>query len=297
MPRFSANLIPFLVLFIATPLLAEMCDHGHGASFAFDYAQQGKDWPQLCSLGKKQSPINIDTKQSTCDSGLRFDLIFTQGLRTFTTETNGYSLSVHDEVSSLVATDVEGHLFQSTAHEFHFHSPSEHTINHQHFDLELHIVHTADTQAGPKHLSVIGILFKVNDNAGPHPFIDALDAQNTGKAVKVDIQSLLGSKVNSKLNYFSYEGSLTTPPCTEGVTWYVVEAPQTITSAQLKIMTQAKLGNLRGGSGNKNSRIVQHLNGRKVRKGGAVCKPNIIQNPKNLKAIKNMIKKVKKMKK
>lgn len=294
MPRFSSSLIPFLVLLLAVPLLAEMCDHGHGASFSFNYAQQGKDWPQLCSLGKNQSPINIDTQQSTCDSKLRFELNFAKGLRTFKTETNGYSLSVHDEVSSLVATTLEGSLFESTAHEFHFHSPSEHTLNNQYFDLELHIVHTSDNKAnptGPKHLSVIGILFKVDDNAKPHPFIDALDAQNTGKAVKVDIQSLLGSKLTSKLNYFSYEGSLTTPPCTEGVTWYVIEAPQTITSAQLKIFAQAKLGNLRGGSGNKNSRFVQPLNGRKVRKGGAICKA---VKPDS---IKFLVKKVKKMKK
>jgi len=281
MPHFSSILIPFLVLLLATPLLAEMCDHGHGASFAFNYARKGEDWPQLCSLGQNQSPINIDTQQSTCDSHLRFELNFAKGLRTFKTRTNGYSLSVHDEVSSLAATNLEGRLFESTAHEFHFHSPSEHTINNQYFDLELHIVHTADNMAipgGPKHLSVIGILFKVDDRAKPHPFIDALDAQNTGKAVKVDIQSLLGSKLNSKLNYLSYEGSLTTPPCTEGVTWYVIEAPQTITSNQLRVLTHQRLGNLRGGAGNKNSRSVQPLNGRKIRKGGAVCKADSFKN-------------------
>jgi len=262
-PNFSI----FIFFILSSPIIAHICHDAHSC-ISFNYAQQGKDWTGICSHGKHQSPINIDTKHATCDSHLRLDLNFIQGLHVFNTTSNGYSLSVHDEVSSLTATDIEGHLFESTAHEFHFHSPSEHTLNGKQFDLELHIVHQANKEA---HHSVIAILFEVNDNAKPHPFIDVLDAKHTGNSVKCDIENFLGSKLASKNSFYSYEGSLTTPPCSESVTWYVIEAKQTITSDQLKVLTDRKLGNLRGGSGNQNSRVTQPLHGRKVKKGGRVC--------------------------
>jgi carbonic anhydrase len=117
--------------------------------------------------------------------------------------------------------------------QFHFHSPSEHTIDGRHYDLEMHFYHETDDHL---HHSVISIFFdrKVGGNE-ENPFIKNLFTTPTGEhlsdkeswtPVGVHLEELLLKLDRTKL--FHYEGSLTVPPCTENVEWNIIDDPQPI---------------------------------------------------------------------
>ena len=132
----------------------------------------------------------------------------------------------------LELTDASTHLFVPNS--FHFHAPSEHTVNDKHYDMELHIVHA--TKGLPRKLrAVISVFFdrKAGGNAD-NPLLSALDFSKTTKDVSVamknvNVASFLGELDFSK--YWHYRGSLTTPPCTEGIEWTVLQEVQPISDA------------------------------------------------------------------
>lgn len=138
--------------------------------------------------------------------------------------------------------------------QFHFHAPSEHTINGRRFDMEMHLVHK--NKFG--QLAVIGIMFQVGTK---NKFLSTLGWKNLPKragkrrALKGIINALKAFPFNHF--YTHYKGSLTTPPCTEGVRWYVLTSPVSMSRGQLK-----KVQGMFGKFGN--ARPVQALNGRRV---------------------------------
>jgi len=131
--------------------------------------------------------------------------------------------------------------------QFHFHAPSEHTIDGGRHALELHFVH-ADT-AG--HLAVLAVMVNATDQACPayRPLVDSLDrlgtrdasAEVAGATFEINPYDLLpGDRA-----YFAYAGSLTTPPCAEGVRWLVLREPVTVSPAQLRAFTDRYAANCR----------------------------------------------------
>ncbi len=109
--------------------------------------------------------------------------------------------------------------------QFHFHSPSEHTIAGKSYDAEMHLVH----KSADGKLLVVGLLFsKGKENATLKPVFDAMPAEPSKEdkvvsGVSVDIAALLPGEPR----FAHYEGSLTVPPCGEGVSWFVVEPEKT----------------------------------------------------------------------
>jgi carbonic anhydrase len=112
--------------------------------------------------------------------------------------------------------------------QMHYHAPSEHTIDGKLYDLELHIVHKND--AGDM-LSVIGIFFDIKKGGNESNWFleqllegsDKVDSDGNWKAPKLDVKKLVDG-LNNRIIY-QYEGSLTTPPCSEIVEWIVVDDP------------------------------------------------------------------------
>jgi carbonic anhydrase len=136
--------------------------------------------------------------------------------------------------------------------------------------LELHVVHVITAEyysfskeraddAPQRHLAVLGVLFKVDDDAPPHPFIEALklDEVGNGSKIKLNMADYFGH-LNSP-EFFTYAGSLTTPPCSEIVNWYVVSQPETITSEQLKQFSGRSESFRKG-----NNRYCQPIGSRRV---------------------------------
>ena len=112
--------------------------------------------------------------------------------------------------------------------QFHFHHPSEHTIDGKHFPLEVHFVHAS----GNGDLAVVGVLFAEGTS---NPDLDAIWATAPGRegkaAVAFDID--LTKFLPEQHDAFRYEGSLTTPPCSETVHWTVMASPQTASASQI----------------------------------------------------------------
>ena len=148
--------------------------------------------------------------------------------------------------------------------QFHFHSPSEHTVDGKTYDLEVHMVHTyKDGSLG----GVIGIFFDVADGgSSTNSFISQVAPQTATTAGTangpLNLQSWLRSLDFTK--YYAYDGSLTTPPCTEGIKWHVLQEVQPISTAQLNVFRALWEGTATFAGGNGNNRAVQPWNDRYV---------------------------------
>jgi carbonic anhydrase len=198
-----------------------------------------------CGEGKRQSPIDIR-------DGARLDLEpikFDYKPSTLRIIDNGHTVQVnYAEGSSITVSGVRYDLKQ-----FHFHNPSEERVEGKIYDMIAHVVHlSADGR-----LAVVAVLME----AGlPNPFIASLWPHlplESGREISlpevvVDINNLLPES----RNYYAYMGSLTTPPCTEGVLWLVMKNPVSVASEQVGIF---------GKTYSMNARPVQPANGRLIK--------------------------------
>ena len=132
--------------------------------------------------------------------------------------------------------------------QFHFHAKGEHTIDEKEFPLELHLVHQSENGK----MAVIAVLFEIGEENNSIDFI--LDHLNESE---FDNRFNLLSLVPKNLNYYHYLGSLTTPPLTENVEWYVLMEPMTLSKKQLNRLTEIH---------NHNYRETQEINDRQVLK-------------------------------
>uniref|UniRef100_A0A1I7Z3U8 carbonic anhydrase n=1 Tax=Steinernema glaseri TaxID=37863 RepID=A0A1I7Z3U8_9BILA len=138
---------------------------------------------------------------------------------------------------------------------------SEHTLNGEHKVAELHLVHAGVED--PERLVVLGVFLEVGPNHKPlEPEFKTLPhvfEPNTRRPVE---NIVLEDKLPKDLSYVRYHGSLTTPPCSECVTWFVFTQPISITEEQLAALRQVKDSEC--GVLKKNRRPVQPLNGREL---------------------------------
>lgn len=175
---------------------------------------------ESCEAGQAQSPIDIATGEREGDDLASLELAYGGSDLTLEDTGHGYNATPGTE-QTLTIGDQTYRLLQ-----FHAHSPSEHTIDGQSFPMEVHFVHQND--AG--ELAVVGVMAEEGEQ--PHEgYSDIVDAlSGDGQTVTVDdVSSLLPSE----RAYYTYSGSLTTPPCTEGVRWIVLEEPITMSAEQL----------------------------------------------------------------
>jgi carbonic anhydrase len=198
----------------------------------------------LCSLGRTQSPIDVKNATPSDLPTLKIDYqnvplnIIDNGHTIQVNYAPGSTLSVGDKTYSLK--------------QFHFHHPSEEHINGKSFPFVAHLVH-ADPEG---HLAVIAVLF---ETGAVNTLIDSLwknipsekDKAKNIPSVSVQVRDLLPSK----RSYFTFKGSLTTPPCTEGVTWYVLQSHATISREQVEAFAKIY---------RRNARPIQPTNGREI---------------------------------
>ncbi len=176
----------------------------------------------LCSAGQAQSPIDISGAQELNLSDIEFNYS-PSALGIFN---NGHTIQVkYDEGSSIIYNEIEYKLLQ-----FHFHTPSEHTVNGESFGMELHFVH----QSADGALAVVGVLLRESDVDNPafaDIFANLPAEKNEPEANEwmIDANTLLPAE---RL-FTTYGGSLTTPPCSQGVRWLVLSEPVELSSAQI----------------------------------------------------------------
>jgi len=211
---------------------------GYWGSLKADYA--------ACGAGTQQSPINVQTQRALASSIGNIE--FSYKPTPIKVLNNGHTIQVNYNPGNTMT--VSGKTYELL--QFHFHSPSEHMINDRHSQMEVHLVH----KGADGKLAVVGVMM------------------NTGKALQTlaPVWSRLPYELNkvslnpgtvnaadllpaNTQNYYHYMGSLTTPPCTEGVSWYVMKDAVEVASAQA-----AKFSNLIGD----NARPVQGINRRLI---------------------------------
>jgi carbonic anhydrase len=205
--------------------------------------------PELAN-GRAQSPINIETSSlAPSKHGIRFHYQPTLEH----VDNLGHTVKVtYDAGSSL---DYDGTSYSLL--QFHFHTPSEHLLDGVTYPMELHIVHAE--QGHPEHLLVVGVLFKEGE---PSPWLDALLADVPGQAgehADKDARIDIGSVLAREGGYYHYEGSLTTPPYSESVTWLVLEQPRTASAEQIEALNRIEGNNARHIQA-RNARSIEHIN-------------------------------------
>lgn len=138
-----------------------------------------------------------------------------------------------------------------TLSQFHFHAPSEHTVDALNYPMEGHLVHQAEDGTS----AVVGVFYRPG---APNRVVASLWAQVSGA---IDHETDVATQINaadllpSATTYYRYAGSLTTPPCDEGLVWTVLDTPATVSAADIWTLLT-----LFGG----NNRPAQSLNGRTI---------------------------------
>lgn len=200
-----------------------------------------------CSTGNNQSPIDISG--SLLDANLP-PIPFNYNMLTPSTiVNNGHTVQVNMwSGGEITVDDIKFKLKQ-----FHFHTPSENKINGQSFPLEAHFVHLSDNNK----IAVVAIVFAPGaDDPTLKNLWDNLP-MNAGDSAKLDSHSLKPLEFDDKLvNYYRFNGSLTTPPCTEGVRWIVMKQPFHVSRDQVEKLQEALK--------QANNRPVQPLNARLI---------------------------------
>lgn len=199
------------------------------------YAGPGapENWAKLkgeyatCGAGRRQSPIDIRGGIRVDLEPIRFDYKPTQ----FRITDNGHTVQV--DVADGNTITVMGRSYTLT--QFHFHRPAEERVNGKTYDMVAHLVH----KDFDGRLAVIAVLM---DRGTEHPLIQTLwnhmplevgmDVSPPG--VAIDLMQLLPEK----REYYTYMGSLTTPPCTENVLWMVFKEPIRVSSEQIGIFAR-----------------------------------------------------------
>lgn len=189
----------------------------------------------LCETGQSQSPIDIAKTSPATLPKLQADfspakLQIVHHEHIADEINNGHTIQVnYSEGDTLTIGDTTYELIQ-----FHFHSPSEHTVKGKYYPMEMHFVHKSASGA----LAVVGVFIeKGAHNAAFDPIWANLPKQqgvvSHYEHVQVNVDDLLPHSTKS----YRYDGSLTTPPCSEGVKWIVMQSPIQLSAAQIKKFT------------------------------------------------------------
>jgi carbonic anhydrase len=201
---------------------------------------------RTCSEGKEQSPIDI--RGARLNKALQ-PIEFHYMAGSVDLENNGHTVQVSVKPGSyIVANGVRYDLQQ-----FHFHHPSEEAVNGKLTDMDVHLVH----KSADGKLAVLAARLS-EERGDPNATLATLWQHlptAAGTADKVTDMINPGGLLPGDRGYWTYMGSLTTPPCTEGVRWYVFEQPVSISRSQLQAF--AALYKL-------NSRPLQDTHGRRI---------------------------------
>jgi carbonic anhydrase len=219
------------------------------AHWTYEGSQGPEYWGDLdpafvtCKLGRRQSPINIMNTMGNLSLG---PLIIKYQKCDVGVINNGHTIQANYEKGS---TLVYGGRTYELA-QFHFHSPSEHLVRATQYDMEAHLVHKDPSG----RIAVIGVLMT---EGMEHPTIAdlwRLTPASEGKSdrtVVVNANDLL--PVDG--HFYAYDGSLTTPPCSEDVSWILMKEPIEVSREQIETFV-ATIG--------RNARPIQPLNERDV---------------------------------
>jgi carbonic anhydrase len=245
-----------------------------------------KKWCKLgygtcCASSNRQSPIDINQRNVKEDKkNSRLKLSGYDKLKgNFKLTNDKYSVRLNVNINSAAPTVSGGDLQQGYKFDsLHIHwgptdrEGSEHTINGRSYSAELHLVHMS-LNAVVDPIAVIGVFLKVQSHDNPHlePIINALKSVKVpGSSTDVPAFNLLNLLPNNKDCFYRYQGSLTTPPCSEQVVWTVLDETIGVSHRQLEEFRHLQYTTPSGGLAHltSNYRPPQRINRRKVSRIG-----------------------------
>jgi carbonic anhydrase len=236
-PAHSAGHSPAHTAGLVAKLRAEKAAAGHqaGAHLAhWGYGEAGgpAQWGSLkpefakCANGSRQSPIDIR-------GGVKVDLEpiqFDYRAGGFSVVDNGHTVQVNLAAGNSI--EVMGRRYELL--QFHFHRPSEERIDGRSFDMSVHLVHR-DPEG---RLAVVGVLL---DRGSAHPVVQAVWNNlplEKGELLAAQVAMDPSHLLPADRRYYTYMGSLTTPPCSEGVLWMVMQQPVQVTPEQVAVFAR-----------------------------------------------------------
>ncbi|MGO9336489.1 MAG: carbonic anhydrase [Terracidiphilus sp.] len=248
--RFPA--LAVLILSVAS-LAAAQTTPPAGAPWDYEGKRGALTWGKLdpaykaCSQGHEQSPVDI--RGARLNKALQpIEFHYISG--PVTLENNGHTVIVHvDPGSYIVANGVRYDLVQ-----FHFHHPAEEAVKGKLTDMDVHLVHkSADGKQ-----AVVAIRMSEDRTTPANAVLSELWPSlptKTGQTGKVSDMVNPAGLLPPDRGYWTYMGSLTVPPCTEGVRWFIFEQEVTLSRDQLRAF---------GDLFKVNSRPLQDLHGRRI---------------------------------
>ncbi|PDT49631.1 carbonate dehydratase [Sinorhizobium fredii] len=218
-----------LALLAACPLCVKTAYAAEGVHWSYEGEEGPEHWGSLskengaCSAGSQQSPIDIT-------GAIKADIpdLATDWKSGGTILNNGHTIQVKAAGGTLKRGDKTYELVQ-----YHFHAPSEHLVDGKNFPMEVHFVHKhAETGA----LGVLGVFIVPGKTNATFASLAEKFPRKGGQEVALDAVDPKGL-LPSSLKYWAYEGSLTTPPCSEIVDWMVAMEPIEVDPADIKKFT------------------------------------------------------------
>jgi len=229
------------------------------AVWHYEGAEGPANWGTLspafaaCAEGRRQSPIDISNAARGVTADLRTsfapaELRIAHHAHVADGINNGHTIQINYAGADTLTLGTTSYQLA----QYHFHSPSEHTVDGKHFPMEMHLVHKS---ADGKLAVVAAFIGEGAHNKAFDQVWANLPAQKGVEthfpAVSVDVDALLPPARTS----YRYDGSLTTPPCSEGVSWIIMTTPIQLSSEQVGAFTRLIKDN---------NRPVQPLNGRTI---------------------------------
>jgi carbonic anhydrase len=224
--------IVVLALVLLSGALASAQEHNSG-HWGYDGNEGPSHWGEMspefavCATGHHQSPVDIRNPQKVELPPIQFDYkpsplhIIDNGHTIMINYAPGSSIRVGDK--------------QYTLKQFHFHRPSEEKINGKTFDMVAHLVH-ADQDG---NLAVVAVLLeKGNNNALIRELWNDLPKEKEKEELLDTITINVTALLPEDRGYYTFSGSLTTPPCSENVTWFVLKHPVAITDDEIEQFTK-----------------------------------------------------------
>ncbi len=227
--------------------------HGGEVHWAYEGENGPQNWGKLkpefnaCAIGKRQSPINIE--ESATLQGPAEPLQFNYTASSGTVVNNGHTIQV--DLYGDNSLTVRGSVYKLV--QFHFHTPSEEQVNYRNYAMVAHLVH----KNNEGQLAVVAVLLDPGvantliNKVWTYMPLDTSDRVRLPGGI-IDMNELLPKDQR----YYQFIGSLTTPPCTEGVLWMVMKQPTQLSREQIRLFQQLFP---------MNARPVQPVNGRPLR--------------------------------
>jgi carbonic anhydrase len=179
-----------------------------------------------CNRGKEQSPIDIRNPRKAELPPLAFDYV-SEPVRYVINNAHTIRVNYHDAPGSGSALVVDGKRYQLT--QFHFHRPSEELIAGRRYAMVLHLMHTA----GDGEVAGVAVLLSAGKaNAAIGELWKHLP-QSEGQLAVPDLSINAADLLPGSASYYVYTGSVTAPPCTEGVKWFVLKRPVEVSAEQI----------------------------------------------------------------